>query len=351
MTDRIRLGRSALEVPRICIGTMTFGQQNTERDAHVLLNYAFERGIDFLDTAEIYPIPVQQDTHGATERIVGSWLRTRPRDKVIIASKVAGPGRGMPWLRSGSRAEQPELSARDIVLACEASLRRLGTDHIDLYQIHWPARNTPMFGAGRFDPSMERESTSIHEQIEALARLVQDGKVRHIGVSNETPWGISEFTRIAEHFDLPRIASIQNVYNLMSREFEHALVETCLREQVGLLAYSPLAFGLLTGKYRDGAKPEGARMTLFGDKWPRYAKPAIPAAVDRYAAIARQFGLTPTQLALGFVRSRSFVASIIVGATSLEQLRQCIDGCAVTLPDEAIAAIEATHAAMPDPAP
>ncbi|HWS76636.1 MAG TPA: aldo/keto reductase [Quisquiliibacterium sp.] len=352
MSERIRLGASDLEVPRICLGTMTFGRQNTERDGHLQLNYAYERGIDFIDTAEVYPIPVNAETAGATERIVGSWLRGKPRDKVILASKVAGPGRGMDdWLRAGAREGCKPLDKRDIVQACEASLRRLGTDYLDLYQIHWPARNVPQFGANRFDEAAEREAASLREQLEAMARLVKDGKVRHVGVSNETAWGVCEATRLADRFGLPRIAGIQNVYNLMSREFEQALREACFRERVGLLAYSPLAFGWLSGKYRGGAKPAGARMTLFGDGWPRYAKPEIPAAADAYAAIAARFELTPTQLALGFVASRPFVASTIVGATTMDQLRQCIDGCNTRLPDEALAAIEEEHQRMPNPAP
>jgi aryl-alcohol dehydrogenase-like predicted oxidoreductase len=351
MIERIRLGASDLEVPRICLGTMTFGGQNTERDGHLQLNYAFERGIDFIDTAEVYPIPVTPDTAGATERIVGSWLRGKPRDRIVIASKVGGPGRGMQGIRTGAREEGLPLDKRDIVLACEASLNRLGTDYIDLYQIHWPARNVPQFGANRFDEALEREAVTLREQLEAMAQLVREGKVRQVGVSNETAWGVCEATRLADRFGLPRIASIQNVYNLMSREFEQGLHETCFRDRVSLLAYSPLAFGPLTGKYRHGARPAGGRLTLFGGTWPRYAKPAIPAAVDAYAEIAARFGLTMTQLALGFVASRPFVASTIIGATTLDQLRQCIDGCATRLPAEAMAAIEEVHARMPNPAP
>ena len=351
MTDRIRLGASDLEVPRICLGTMTFGRQNTERDAHMQLNYAFERGIGFIDTAEVYPIPVGGDTAGATERIVGSWLRGKPRDRIILATKVAGPGRGMEWLRTGKREGCKPLDKRDIVEACEASLKRLGTDYIDLYQLHWPSRNVPQFGANRFDPGAEREATSLREQLEGLAQLVREGKVRQVGVSNETAWGVCESVRLAERFGLPRIASIQNVYNLMSREFEHGLHEACFRDRVGLLAYSPLAFGWLTGKYRNGARPEGARLTRFGDNWPRYSKPEIPALADAYAAIASRFGLTPTQLALGFVASRPFVASTIVGATTMDQLRQCLDACETRLPDEALAAIEEQHRKAPNPAP
>jgi len=351
MIDRIKLGGSDLEVPRICLGTMTFGEQNTERDAHLQLNYAFERGIDFLDTAEMYPLPVQGRTYGVTERIVGSWLRTKPRDKVIVATKVAGPGRGMDWLRTGAREGLAPLCKRDIVLACEASLQRLGTDYVDLYQVHWPARNVPLFGAGRYDPAAEHESVAVQEHLEAMDQLVRDGKVRHVGVSNETPWGVCEYTRTAGRFGLPRIASIQNIYNLVSREFEQGLAEACLHERVGLLAYSVLAFGFLTGKYRGAARPAGARLTLFGDRWPRYAKAKIPPAVDEYAAIASRFGLTLAQLALAFAYRRSFVASTIVGATTMEQLRQCIDAYSVRLPAEAIAAIDDVHERMPNPAP
>ena len=351
MIQRIRLGASDLEVPRICLGTMTFGRQNSERDAHLQLNYAFERGLGFIDTAEVYPIPVTPETAGTTERIVGSWLRGKPRDRILLASKVGGPGRGMQGIRTGAREDCLPLDKRDILLACEASLKRLGTDYLDLYQIHWPARNVPQFGANRFDEALEREAVTMREQLEAMAQLVREGKVRQIGVSNETAWGVCEATRLADRFGMPRIASIQNVYNLMSREYEQALREACFRERVGLLAYSPLAFGTLTGKYRNGARPAGARLTLFEGSWPRYAKPGIPAAVEAYAEIATRFGLTLTQLALGFVSSRPFVASTIIGATTMDQLRQCIDACETRLPDEALAAIDEAHARLPDPAP
>jgi aryl-alcohol dehydrogenase-like predicted oxidoreductase len=351
MIDRIQLGASDLEVPRLCLGTMTFGAQNSERDAHLQLSYALERGVDFVDTAEGYPLPVSAETIGTTERIVGAWLRTQQRDRVILATKVAGPGRGMSWLRSGERSSLPELGKRDILRACEASLERLGTDYIDLYQVHWPARNVPLFGAARFDPAREHACASIQEQLEAMHQLLRDGKIRHVGVSNETPWGVCEFARVSERLGLPRIASIQNVYNLMSRQFEDGLVEACLRERVGLLAYSVLAFGHLTGKYRGGAKPAGARFTVFGDRWPRYAKPRIAPAVDAYAQIARRFGLTLTQMALSFAYHRSFVASTIIGATTMQQLRECIDAYSIRLPDEALAAIDELHESMPNPAP
>ena len=351
MIDRTRLGERGPEVPRICLGTMTFAQQNDQRDAHLQMNYAFERGVDFIDTAEVYPMPLQADTYGGTERIVGSWLRTKPRDKVILASKVAGPGRGMAWVRTGARESLAPLSKQDIVLACEGSLKRLATDYIDLYQLHWPARNVPLFGNGGFDPAAEREAASAQESLEALDLLVRDGKIRHAGVSNETPWGVCEFTRTARRFGLARVVSIQNVYNLMSREFEQSLAETCMREKVGLLSYSALAFGLLSGKYRGGAAPAHGRLTLFGQRWPRYSKAPIAPAVDSYCEIAARFGLTPVQLALGFAYHRWFVASTIIGATTMEQLRQCIDAYEVKLPPEALAEIDAVHARAPNPAP
>jgi aryl-alcohol dehydrogenase-like predicted oxidoreductase len=350
MNERTRLGRSDLEVPRICLGTMTFGQQNDAAQAHAQLDHALEHGVDFIDTAEMYPIPVRAGTFGATERIVGEWLARGPRDRVTLATKVAGPGRGMGWIRSGEREPLEPLSRRDVVLACEASLQRLRTDHIDLYQIHWPARNVPLFGAGGFDPSRDQPCTSIQQTLEGLSQLVRDGKVRAVGVSNETPWGVCEWTRLAQQYSLPRIATIQNVYNLASREFDTALAEACHREQVSLLAYSPLAFGSLTGKYLGGARPEGARLTLFGDKWPRYAKPTLADAVSRYAAVAREAGLAPTRLAMAFCLRSPYVASTIVGATGVAQLDELLAAQATVLSPDTLAAIDAVHAAIANPA-
>lgn len=349
--ERIRLGRSDLEVPRLCLGSMTFGEQNSESGAHSQLDFAYERGLNFIDTAEMYPLPVQARTYGRTEQIVGQWLKTKPRDRVIVATKVAGPGRGMAWLRQGERAQAGELTARDIELACDASLSRLGTDYIDLYQIHWPARNVPGFGHPQFDRRREIEATPVLEQLQALGRLVEQGKVRAIGVSNETAWGVCEFVQLAERHGLPRIASIQNVYNLLSREFEQALDEACLRTGVSLMAYSVLAFGHLTGKYLNGARPNRARFTVYGERWPRYAKPSIAAAAADYAAIAADHGLTPTQLAVAFVHSRPFAACTILGATSIEQLKQTIEASAITLDESTLAAIAAVHARLPNPAP
>ncbi len=255
MKERIQLGQSGLHVTPICLGTMTFGEQVNERDAHAILDRALARGINFLDTAEMYSVPARKETYGATETIIGNWLATRPglRQKIVLATKVAGPARGMPWVRAGAG-----MTADDIVASCEASLRRLKTEVIDLYQIHWPERNVPAFGQIYYDPAKERSQTSIHEQLQALDQLVRQGKVRAIGLSNESPYGVHEFVRLAEQHGLPRVATVQNVYCLISRALENGLDETMHRLGVSLLAYSPLAFGLLTGKY-DESGTEGSQ--------------------------------------------------------------------------------------------
>jgi aryl-alcohol dehydrogenase-like predicted oxidoreductase len=353
--DTVKLGKSDLVVPKICLGTMTWGIQNTESQAHEQLEYALSRGLNFIDTAEMYPIPVGASTHATTERYIGNWMQARGFDKakrseLVLASKVAGPGRGMGWIRQGNRADAGELTKKDIVNACEASLARLKTDYIDLYQIHWPARNTPGFGAAKFDITKERDCSSVDEQLEAMHQLVSDGKIRYCGVSNETAWGVGEFTKIAEKYGLPRIATIQNVYNLMSRQFEDGLEETCFRENVGMLGYSTLAFGLLTGKFMNGQRPEGARLTLFGANWPRYNKPGIPLAVIEYDKVARRFGMTLTQMALAFSYHRSLMASTIIGATNLAQLKECIDAYEVKLSPDVIGAIDEIHQKLPNPA-
>lgn len=323
---------------------MTFGQQNTLEEACAQLDYAVAQGVNFIDTAEMYPVPGRAETQGRSEEYVGQWLKTQPREQLIIASKVAGPARGFDWIRGGPKA----IDRDNITAALHASLRRLQTDYIDLYQIHWPARNVPMFGRNEFEPGLERPSTPVEEQMTALSGLVQSGKVRHIGVSNETPWGIAEFLKTAERLGLQRIVSVQNPYNLINRTFETGLHEMCYREQVGLLAYSPLAFGLLSGKYVNAAPP-GGRFTLFPEFGQRYRKLNVPAAVEAYAKLAAERGWSPAALALAFIRSRSFVVSTIVGATSMQQLQENL-GCA-ELDAEMIKAIEAIHARYPNPAP
>ncbi len=325
------LGRSELQVPRICLGTMTFGEQCAEHDAHAQLDWALAHGLHFIDTAEMYPVPTRAETYTRTESIIGRWLARQARERIILATKIAGPGRGMDWVRQGPRADAGVLTRRDFEQACEASLRRLQTDYIDLYQIHWPVRNVPLFGNGRFDGRNDYPCASIDEQLEAMDRLRRAGKVRHFGVSNETAWGVSEFVKVSERHGLPRIASIQNIYNLMAREFDLTLAETCHREQVGLLAYSPLAFGLLTGKYAGGARPAGARLSLFGDKWPRYARPELPAIVQAYEDLSRSWGLSLTQVSLAYCYHHPSVASTIIGCNSIEQLQACVQAFEVRL--------------------
>lgn len=349
------LGHSQLKVSALCLGTMTFGQQNSETEGHAQLDRAFAAGVNFVDMAEMYPVPARADTQGATERIVGSWLQGRSRDQVIVATKAAGPGRSLEWLRGGPQA----FDAANLRAALEASLKRLGTDYVDLYQLHWPARNQPMFGQSRFDPEREQacaiQATPLRETLEALAVLVKEGKVRYVGVSNEHPWGVMEFLRLARALDLPVIASIQNAYSLLNRSFETGgLAEVCFREQVSLLAYSPLAFGHLSGKYlADPAAP--GRVREFPGFAKRYDKPNVPAALAAYKDLAAAHGLSLTQLALAFCYRRWCVASTIIGATSLAQLEENLAAWERRPSAEqwrAIQAdIDAIHERYPNPAP
>ena len=346
--QKILLGSSDLNVSKICLGSMTFGEQNSEADAHSQLDYALERGINFIDTAEMYPVMPRAATQGATERHIGSWLKkSGRRDQVVLASKVAGPNPNMHWIRGGKN----NLDAANLRAAVEASLTRLQTERIDLYQLHWPSRNVPIFGARGYNPQAERPSVAIEDTLAALGQLIDEGKIGHIGVSNESPWGVCEFIKQSELKGLPRIATIQNLYNLTARHYETSLLdETCHRANVGLLAYSPLAFGQLTAKYLDNPKAHG-RLTLFPPTWsPRYLRPAVLEAAAQYAALARAHGLTPTQLALAWCYTRWCVASTIIGATTLAQLKENIDAYAVTLPPELLAQIDAIHARLPDPA-
>ncbi|MDR2196072.1 MAG: aldo/keto reductase [Gallionellaceae bacterium] len=340
-----RLGTSDLHIPALCLGTMTFGEQNTEAEAHAQLDFAAARGINFIDTAEMYPVPPRGETAHRTESYVGSWLRRQARDRFIIASKITGPGRGFGWVRNGPRINREQIHA-----AIDGTLRRLQTDHIDLYQIHWPDRYVPMFGNTNYDIAQERDSVPIAEQLQAFAELVQAGKVRYLGLSNETPWGISEFVRCAEALNLPKIVSIQNAYNLLNRTFENGLAEVCRHAEVSLLAYSPLAFGWLSGKYLANPEAQG-RVTLFPGFAQRYGKPNVAAATQEYARIAREAGLSPATLALAFARTRWFTASVIVGATNLAQLEENLDSAEITLSAETLEQIEATHRAYPNPAP
>ena len=349
----VSLGHSGLNVSPICLGTMTFGEQVAEPDAFAILDRACGRGVNFLDTAEMYSVPARAETFGATETILGRWFAQHPgqRQKVVLATKVAGPSRGMPWIREGKG-----MTAADIVASCEGSLRRLQTDVIDLYQIHWPERHVPAFGTRYYDPSKETSQTPIHEQLDALAGLVKAGKVRAIGLSNETPYGVHEFVRLAEQHGLPRVASVQNPYCLLNRTYENALDETCHRLGVSLLAYSPLAFGLLTGKFDASGTtgpeaPQGARMARYESvRKQRWGRPEALQAARRYNQLARDHGLTPTRMALAFCYTKWQVASTIIGVTSLAQLDEDLDAWGTQLPPELLAQIDAIRWELGDPA-
>jgi len=351
--DHTELGASGLRVNRICLGTMTFGEQVGTEDAHRILSHALARGVDFIDTAEMYAVPARRETYGATETIIGQWFAKNPgvRQRVVLATKAAGPSRGMDWVHGGSA----DLSPSQVVAACDASLKRLQTDVIDLYQIHWPNRNVPMFGAQYFDPTKDKPQTSIHDQLRALAGLVTAGKVRHIGLSNETPWGLMEFLRVAEQHGLPRVVSVQNPYALVNRCVDNGLDEVLHRTGVGLLAYSPLGFGALTGKYDvtgfDETQPEIGRLARFATmRAQRWARPATLEAAREYNALAKAHGLTPTRMALAFCYGNWRVASTIIGVTSLAQLDECLDAWGTTLSPELLAAIDAVRQRLRDPA-
>ncbi len=351
--DFTLLGHSDLRVSKVCLGTMTFGEQVDEATAHAVLDHALAHGLNFIDTAEMYSVPARRETFGATEAIIGRWLAARPgaRQRIVLATKVAGPARGMDWVRNG----RDNLLPADIVQACDDSLRRLQCESIDLYQIHWPNRNVPAFGALYLDPAKDREFTSIQAQLEALAILVKAGKVRHIGLSNESPWGVSEFLRQAQLHGLPRVVAVQNPYALVNRAADNGLDETLLRTGVSLLAYSPLAFGALTGKYDgagfDAALPELGRIARYESvRKQRWGRPEALAAAQRYNALAREHGLTPTRMALAFCYTNWRVASTIIGANSVAQLQENLAAWGTTLSPELLAAIDRIRWQQRDPA-
>jgi aryl-alcohol dehydrogenase-like predicted oxidoreductase len=350
----IQLGQSDLHVTPICLGTMTFGEQVDEPTAHAILDRALARGVNFIDTAEMYAVPPRAETFNATEIILGNWLAKTPgaREKLILATKVAGPSRGMPWIRGGST----DLTAADIEGACNDSLKRLQIDTIDLYQIHWPVRHVPAFGMVYFDPAKDAPCTSIHAQLEALHTLVQSGKVRAVGLSNESPYGVHEFVRLAEQYGLPRVATVQNAYCLLNRTVENGLDETLYRLGVSLLAYSPLAFGLLTGKYDASGltgpqAPAQARIAKFeSTRKQRWGRPEALVAARRYNALAAEYGMTPTQLALAFCYTKWQVASTIIGVTSVAQLDENLDAWGTHLPPEVLKKIDTIRWDVRDPA-
>ena len=340
------LGKTGIRVSALCLGSMTWGHQNTEEEAFAQMDYAADHDINFIDTAEMYSIPTQAKTYGLTETIIGRWLKSRgSRENIVIASKVAGPSR-IKHIRGG----KARLDASNIRTAIEGSLRRLGTDYIDLYQLHWPDRNTNVFGKLNYQHNEDEQQTPIHETLTVLSELVQQGKVRAIGLSNETAWGAMTFLQTAKEYKFPRICSIQNPYNLLNRTFEMSLAEIAHREDVGLLAYSPLAFGALTGKYRNAARPQNARMTLFKE-YKRYFTPSAVTATEKYCQLAEDNGLTPAQLALAFVNQQGFLTSNIIGTTSMQQLMGNIKSVNLTLSPEIINSINAIHTEHTFPAP
>jgi aryl-alcohol dehydrogenase-like predicted oxidoreductase len=349
----VRLGRSDLMVTPVCLGTMTFGEQVGEEDAFAILDRSLERGVNFIDTAEMYSVPTRAKTYGATETIIGNWFARRPgaRQRLVLASKVAGPSRGMDWVRGG----RAEMLAQDIIDSCEASLRRLQTDVIDLYQIHWPARNTPAFGNPYYDPAKERPAPSVQEQLQAFDQLCKRGLVRAIGLSNETPWGVAEFVRVAEQHGLPRIATVQNGYNLINRAPENGLDEVMHRSEVSLLAYSPLAFGQLSGKYDASGftspqAPAGRLSQFESVRQGRWGRAQCLVAARRYNELAREHGLSPARMALAFCYSKWQVASTIIGVTSLAQLDEDLDAWGTQLEPALLAQIDALRREFWDPA-
>lgn len=344
------LANTGILLPEICLGTMTFGEQNTQADAFQQLDYALERGLNFWDTAEMYPVPPKPETQGSTERIIGNWIAERGgRDKLFLASKIAGPSQGGSHIRDG----QTKFVASEIESALDQSLTRLQTDYIDLYQLHWPQRPTNFFGKlgyGNAEANSDQTVTNLEETLIALSNEIKKGRIRYVGLSNETPWGTLKFLHLAEKLGLEKFVSVQNPYSLLNRTYEIGMSEIAHYEGVGLLAYSPLAFGYLTGKFRNGARPANARVTLFS-RFSRYSNPESEWATEQYAQLAEKHGLTLTQLALAFIKQQFFVTSTIIGATNLHQLKENIDAFDVDLSEEVLKGIEEIHRQQPNPAP
>ncbi len=344
------LADTGILLPEICLGTMTFGEQNTQEQAFQQLDYALDQGLYFWDTAEMYPVPPKPETQGATERIIGNWIAARGgRDKLFLASKIAGPSQGGSHIRDG----KTRFVADEISAAIDQSLSRLQTDYIDLYQLHWPQRPTNFFGKlgyGNAEAAEDRTVTDLEETLTALQDEIKKGRIRYIGLSNETPWGTMKFLHLAEKLGLSKFVSVQNPYNLLNRTYEIGMSEIAHYEGVGLLAYSPLAFGYLTGKFRHGARPANARVTLFS-RFSRYSNPQSEWATEQYAQLAEQHGLSLTQLALAFIKQQFFVTSTIIGATNLDQLKENIHAFEIDLSEEILKGIEAIHRQQPNPAP
>ena len=345
-----KLGNTDIKVSSICLGTMTWGEQNTQKEAFEQMDYALDQGVNFFDTAELYAVPMKAETRGKTNQCIGEWfLKTKKRNKIILADKVAGTS-GMDWLRPNN--EKTSLNKKQIEFACDRSLKDLKTDYIDLYQVHWPDRPyNPFSGLLEYEHKESRDRVSIEETLGALTDLVKSGKVRHIGISNETPWGTNQYLKFSEQKKLARIASIQNAYNFLNRSFQVGLAEIAIREKVGLLAYSPLASGYLSGKYRNGAMPKKSRMDLFYDFWPRYRTINSEKAIDEYWNLAKTFNLNLAQMAIKYCEIQPFITSTIIGATTMEQLKTNIDSVNIILKEELIKKIGEIHKKYPNPCP
>ena len=344
-----KLGNTNIDVSVICLGTMTFGEQNSEKDGFEQMDYAIDKGVNFIDTAEMYAVPTRAETYGKTEEIVGNWIKSKNnRDKIILATKIASKSSGLSWVREGGK--NLSFNKKNVNAAIEASLKRLKTDYVDLYQLHWPERNVPKFGVMDFeyDPN-DNEWTTIEEVLENLNQLITQGKVRHIGVSNETPWGLMKFMQVAKEKKLPIMVSIQNVYNLVNRVFDIANSEVSLRENCGLLAYSPLAGGRLSGKYLNDQNPKNSRYTLFASIFERHRTPRGEVAISKYVNLANKYNIAPSTFANAFVNDRPFVTSNIIGATTMDQLKENIDSIDIKFSDEILREIEDIHLADPNP--
>ena len=340
-----KLGYTNVDVSLICLGTMNMGEQNNQEQGSEQMDYAFDKGINFFDTAEVYAVPPREETQGKTEKIIGNWfIKNKKRKEIILATKMVGPGPS--WIRDGGG----NYNEKNITTAIEGSLKRLQTDYIDLYQLHWPERDTNFFGKRNYEHNTKEEKWNDFESVlKVLKKFVDQGKIRYIGVSNETPWGFSKFLEIAEKLNLPRIVSVQNPYNLLNRAYDIGMSEISCREKVGLLAYSPLGIGYLSGKYRNNQMPKNSRIDLFGDFWTRYREENAKKAVDDYYALAKDNGLSLTQMALAFVNSRPFTTSNIIGATTMKQLRENIGSVDIDLDDKIIEKINLIHANNPNP--
>jgi aryl-alcohol dehydrogenase-like predicted oxidoreductase len=342
-----KLGHTNIDVSLICLGTMNMGEQNTQEEGFEQMDYSFEQGVNFFDTAEVYAVPPRLETSGKTEEIIGNWfVKSKKRKKIILATKMVGPG--VEWIRNGGG----NYTGENIALAIDGSLKRLQTNYIDLYQLHWPERNTNYFGKRNYEhASGEGKWNDLESVLKALKKFVDQGKIKYIGISNETPWGLSKFLEVAEQLNLPRIVSVQNPYNLLNRAYDIGMSEISCREKVGLLAYSPLAIGYLSGKYRDNQIPKNSRIGLFGDFWTRYKEDNAKKAVDDYYKLAKENGLTLTQMSLAFVNARPFMTSNIIGATTMAQLKENIGTADIDLSDEIIEKINLIHSNNPNPTP